>query len=87
MAADDQAYHDGVPRSTAGTETGPGRGHQEKASRIGRTDYWLRDEWIAGRNSYANGKSCWPRSTQRATGPTWLTPARPHRARDTPPGP
>lgn len=48
----------GVPRSTVdGWYRDRARtGHPEKAARIGRTDYWFRDEWIAWHDDYVRGK-------------------------------
>ena len=48
----------GIPRSTVDgwyrdrTRTG----HPEKAGRIGRTDYWYEDEWIAWHETYLRDK-------------------------------
>src|SRR5581483_7752466 len=48
----------GVPRSTVdGWYRDRARtGHPEKAGRIGRTDYWYRDEWTAWHEAYLRGK-------------------------------
>jgi hypothetical protein len=48
----------GVPRTTVdGWYRGRARtGHPEKAGRIGRTDYWYEDEWVAWHQAHLRGK-------------------------------
>jgi hypothetical protein len=47
----------GVPSATASTWYRDRTGHPEKAGRVGRTDYWYEDEWVAWYEAHQRGKT------------------------------
>jgi hypothetical protein len=49
----------GVPPATASTwyRDRDRTGHPEKAGRVGRTDYWYEDEWVAWYEAHQRGKT------------------------------
>ena len=50
-------------------------GYPEKAGRIGRTDYWFEDEWIAWRDAYLRGKVVALTQGERGSDPDELVDA------------